>query len=353
MPYKRKDGNPSKPWVGQVVLDGKAIRKVFPTKKAAQSWEIDQRKPVLLLTSTVSLGELAIRYLDFSKSKFVRSTYQEKVSVFRRLLKVLHRDLPLDCLSSGVVLSFLQNEKEIRSGYAANKDRKNLMAAWTWGNRYIEGFPPVPNPFAVHRFSEERKARYMPSEADFWLAYHACLNDDDKALLLTFLHTGARRGELFRLTWSDVNFNAGTIRLTTRKNRVGTWEEARLPMTEDLCRVLTDLRPAAPQPSDFVFTRDGVPFLYRIHFMKRLCRRAGVQHFGFHAIRHLTASILAQQGVPMVHIQAILRHKNLSTTERYIRGLESVRSSLAFLPGLNRKPPEKPPTQKKDLTENG
>ncbi|MFH1217565.1 MAG: tyrosine-type recombinase/integrase [Pseudomonadota bacterium] len=66
--------------------------------------------------------------------------------------------------------------------------------------------------------------------------------------------------------------------------------------------------------------------------MKNLCKRAGVKHFGLHAIRHMTASILAKEGVPMIDIQTILRHKNLSTTERYIRRIEAIRPAFKYCP---------------------
>jgi len=36
----------------------------------------------------------------------------------------------------------------------------------------------------------------------------------------------------------------------------------------------------------------------------------------------------------MIDIQTILRHKNLSTTERYIRRIESIRPVLKVLPKL-------------------
>ena len=71
------------------------------------------------------------------------------------------------------------------------------------------------------------------------------------------------------------------------------------------------------------------------HGVKRLCEKAGVPRFGFHAIRHLTASILYWLGKPVGVIQAILRHKSASTTERYLRslGLEETRSHLEDLNG--------------------
>ena len=74
----------------------------------------------------------------------------------------------------------------------------------------------------------------------------------------------------------------------------------------------------------------GKPFLHRQHLMERLCTRAKVKPFGFHGIRHLTASILYKKGYPLAVIQAILRHANPNTTARYIRslGLEEARGAL-------------------------
>ena len=64
--------------------------------------------------------------------------------------------------------------------------------------------------------------------------------------------------------------------------------------------------------------------------MRRQCEKAKVKPFGFHAIRHLTASILYRKGYSLGHIQAVLRHKNPNTTSRYLRtlGLEQVREAL-------------------------
>ena len=74
--------------------------------------------------------------------------------------------------------------------------------------------------------------------------------------------------------------------------------------------------------SEYIFCdEDGQPFKHRQHLMRRLCRRAGVKKFGFHAIRHLSASILAHEGVDVPTIQYILRHKSITTTSRYLHRL--------------------------------
>ena len=49
-------------------------------------------------------------------------------------------------------------------------------------------------------------------------------------------------------------------------------------------------------------------------------------------MKHLSASILAREEIALIDVQTILRHKNLSTTEKYIRRIESVRPVLKMLP---------------------
>jgi integrase len=222
-----------------------------------------------------------------------------------------------------------------RSGYAANKERKNLLAGWNWGIKYLN--LPSPNPCMTERFPEERQNRYIPPESDFWKVYEAA-EGQDKVMLLAYLHLAARRSELYRLKWEDVDFAGQKVRIGTRKRLGGSLEYDWLPMTDELFNQMILHRQSAQTEWVFPNPEKGVPFIARQHYMKRTCQKAGVKSFGLHAIRHLTASILAQEDVPMVTIQRILRHKQLTTTERYIRGLEPVRPALEILSHRNSRP---------------
>jgi integrase len=56
--------------------------------------------------------------------------------------------------------------------------------------------------------------------------------------------------------------------------------------------------------------------------MEGLCERTGVKAFGFHTLRHYVASLLADtHKISAKTIQRILRHKNVTTTERYIQNI--------------------------------
>jgi integrase len=243
-----------------------------------------------------------------------------------------------------VCRKFLNYQFKTRSGYAANKDRKNLGTAWNWGTDNLHDFPAGKNPFlAIKKFPEKRSSRYVPPESDFWKAYLAA-EGQDKVMLLAFYYLAARRNEIFQLKWTDLDFVNDQVCLWTQKREGGDREPDWLPMTPDLKNALLSWREERRSQSNvdkehvFVclektpFCEDyyGKPFKFRQHFMKKLCEKAKVGHFGFHSIRHLVATILYHKGRNLSEIQAILRHKNPTTTEKYLRnlGLKHVRKAL-------------------------
>lgn len=342
MPYKT-----GKKWKAQVRKEGLRKEKLFDTKKEAIDWETEMRKKSadewVEKKEAFCLAEWAEAYLDYAEARFSEKTYKEKKAMFKLFFAAVDRNLPVEKLTSKVVMNYILNQKKNRSGYAANKDRKNLIAAWNWGVKYMDPPLPAPNPCQIDKMPEKRQPRYVPPEEDFWKIYEVA-EGQDRVMFLAFLHLAARRGEIFRLTWSDVDFINNRIRLNTRKRRGSTLEYDWLPMTTELRDALRwwwENRPIKESPYVFIcldtykfaLAYYGKPFKNRRHLMDRLCDKANVKPFGFHAIRHLTASILYNRGYEVAIIQLILRHKSPSTTEAYLKtlGLEKARDALENL----------------------
>ena len=284
-----------------------------------------------------SLAEWAERYLDHSEKHNVRKVYQEKVKAFREFFARFDPTLgPFD-LQTGKILSHFGDQAEKRSGNAANKDRKDLIAAWNWAVKYMVGWPR-DNPFRiVDRQLEQRMPRCVPTVEDF-LKVHDNVTGQDQVMLLTYLYTGARRSEIFSLLVDDVDLAGKRLRLWTRKRKGGK-ESDWIPFTTELHTRLKwwlEPRPFPEYEHVFVCEEDtpfcseyyDKPFKERRHWLKRECERAGVKPFGFHGIRHLTASILDDAGYPITVIQAILRHKNANTTAKYLHNMRGIRVAL-------------------------
>lgn len=346
---------------GVVKIHGKVIEKLFQdsSKKSrieAVRWEIETLKSFKQRINTESFattGEWINGYLDFASSRFVKKTIDDKTLAFKRMAENTDITIytPVNQITVGVAESILKKCFNDVSGYSANKVRKNLSAAWLWGAKYMDNFPSK-NPFAIiDPFPEIESPRYVPSEDDFWKLFEyiskqsGVIAQQDKAILTTYLHCAGRRGEIWKLKLQDLDFHNKRIRLWTKKRKNGNLQSDWLPMTNELCETLKSWVKTrlslvtndkqhvfiSLNKASFCIDYYGLPFKERRHFMHKNCMRAGINKpFGFHSIRHLTASILFRKGYRLGTIQAILRHQSQSTTERYLRslGIDEVRDDL-------------------------
>lgn len=167
----------------------------------------------------------------------------------------------------------------------------------------------------------------------------------DRVMLMTAIQTAARRSEIFGLQFQDLDLENNLIRLWTSK-RAGGREYDWIPLTATLRRDLLKwiehrIKLAEVDPNHIFISLDQTrfaikyyekPFKNRQHFMKKLCKKAGVPPFGFHSIRHLAAVCLYRQGETVSTIQHFLRHRSATTTARYLKSLgmdvESTRAAL-------------------------
>jgi len=334
MPYRDRGK-----WRGVVKINGKRHSESFDTKREAITWENNFRGKLLCPTDEVDFITFSGKYLELATSRFVKSTYSEKAALNRNFLQFLGANLPVGQITARHVQDYLLKQAKKRGNNSANKDRKNLLAMWNWGQKILD-LPtnPVTKTF---KLPHDRKPQYTPSENDV-LCLLAAANRKERAFLDCYLCTGARRSEILRLKWEDVNFEKREIRLWTRKTKDGSMEGEWLPMTDKLHESLWWCWQTRQfKESPFVWVNEegphaGEPFTTRHRFMKGLCKRARIHPFGFHALRRYVASILADtHKISAKTIQRILRHKSLQTTERYIQNINRDLSRVMSLLDVN------------------
>ena len=203
----------------------------------------------------------------------------------------------------------------------------------------MDDFPHVVSPFfKVKPFAFEKKDRYVPPEEDMIKVLQQA-KGQDLIMLLALYYTGARRGEIFRLTWADLDLDDGKIRLTDHKAGNGQQRVRWLQMHPELIKALDWWKEARPCRVDNVFMQvhcDGAmgePFRQRRHFMKELCERAGVKPFGFHAIRHKSAAItFVSSGLNAA--QVLMGHYRATTTDTYTKSAGLYTDQSAILNAL-------------------
>lgn len=333
MPYKEKDK-----WRAVVTIHGRRHTALLSTKKAAVSWELAKREQLRKQPEGITLLNFCTKYLDYA-ARFTPKVYQEKHAVVKRILNRWGPDILVDEITPDLAEDYLLEQIKQRSANAANKDRKNLMAMFSKG---IKTYGLKNNPFiATEKFPHDREPQYTPPTEDILKLLAVCTREE-RIFLDCYLQTAARRSEIFRWTWvDDINFEKRQVRLGTRKTRDGSMEYEWLPMSDDLYASLWWLwnnRKFKKSPYVFVDYRPnhphhGQPFKSRQKFMRGLCKRAGIKPFGFHALRRYVASVLADTHKQSSKtIQRVLRHKNVTTTERYIQNINAdLRSTMNLL----------------------
>jgi integrase len=155
---------------------------------------------------------------------------------------------------------------------------------------------------------EERDALLAACAKSDWPALHT--------LVLLAISTGARRGELIRLKWDDVDLKATRVVVHDSKNG----DPRVLPLVGKALTALRELKLQGSAQSEWVFPQpSGFPGPYEgfdAHWYAAL-EAAGIKDFRFHDLRHTCASYLASQGASLLEIADVLGHRTMAMVKRY------------------------------------
>lgn len=144
----------------------------------------------------------------------------------------------------------------------------------------------------------------------------------DRTMLELLYAAGLRVSELVEMTFQQVNFRQGCIRITGKGDKerlVPVGEEAVVWLERYLIGARQEI--LGSRQSDYLFVTSRGSNMTRQafwHIIKRYAKLAGIdKHLSPHTLRHAFATHLLNHGADLRVVQLLLGHSDLSTTQIY------------------------------------
>jgi integrase len=243
-------------------------------------------------------------------------------------------NIPVEDISVHMAQSYLLGRAEKASNNSFNVYRQEGKRLFNWGMKQQLVSKDAANPFLEVEKKKHEKSKPWPAAIEHVVKAYMVATPDQKDLLLAYLITGARKSEILKWEWPDIDFDNRIYALHTRKSGTGEPKTSHHEMPELLYKVLQK-RFAKRHPTlPYVFwhrfwdrkTKTWREDRYQIlnKFSNRLCKKAGVPPFHLHQLRRLATCILKELAdMGLAKLQRFLRHDKQKTTEIYAGHLET------------------------------
>jgi integrase len=294
------------------------------------------------------------------KVKIIEGRYfeilEEKERTFAEMMERFEREHVVKKASHRTFRGYIKNLLPFFGRYSLAEITPKLIVLYK-GKRYSDGVKPATinrelatmkkafnlairewewcrdNP--VGRVSMEKEN----NKRDRWLTYEEEIELLEvsppwvREIVLFALHTGMRMGEILSLAWNGVDLSRRTVTVFHSKNG----ERRTIPINQTVFDLLKNRSKVRPLKTDLVFYGE-VYTPIDAHNLRRAFRtstkKAKIDNFHFHDLRHTFATRLIQSGVDIYKVQRLLGHKSLVMTQRYAHHYpESLRDGVEMLDG--------------------
>ncbi len=255
-------------------------------------------------------------------------------------------------------------------GARADKNNDKPLSASTV-KRYATVFSSVMTEAHRMGFVEENKLRngavrypkikkepvraYDREEATAFMEGLADEPPRTRALLMTSLLMGLRRGEVVALKWEDIDLKNRTV--TVNKSAFkekGKPQALKTPKSQNSVRTVyfseiymrallawrteqksqRTLAGEKWREQGFVFTNE-VGDMISLDAPTKICsefeKRQGLRHLKLHGLRHTCGSLLVNNGADLETVKAMLGHESIRTTEHYLTPYDESKRNAAEL----------------------
>lgn len=278
-----------------------------------------------------TFGELMDRFLREHATK--KASQRSYIGYAKRLRGFFGDGTPLADITPRLIVEYKNQlfaaelaPASVNRHLATLKKAFNLaLREWEWCQR---------NPVLSVSMERESNGR------DRWLT----LDEEDRLLaacgpwlrdVVQFaLGTGMRMGEILALSWRGVDLTRRTVMVFQSKNG----ERRTIPLNQTILSLIKERGTLRSLSTDLVFPSKTHTALESGHLRRafRLAlKKARIEEFHFHDLRHTFATRLVQAGVELYKVQRLLGHKSPMMTQRYAHHYpESLRDGVEVLDRL-------------------
>ncbi len=296
--YKRKD---SPYWWIKISVSGRRVQKSTGTKDKLKAKEYHDKQIAQLwdetrlgIKPTHSWNEAVIRWLDETS----HNASQEDKKIHLRWLDKYLNGKTLNDINRDMLERILKARK---AGGVSNSTVNRTLevvrailrrAAYEW--EWIDRAPKVrmlPKPERRIRWLTLEEAQRLINELPTHLA----------ALVLFSLVTGLRQRNVTYLEWSQVDIVRRTAWI--HPDQAKAKKAIPIPLTDT---ALTILKEQQGSNEKYVFTYKGKPVHQPNNWAwRKALKRAGIENFRWHDLRHTWASWHVQNGTPLHALQEL------------------------------------------------
>ena len=270
----------------------------------------------------ISFNEIFSKYIELAKKEKTEKSYTTEEGLFRKWLSPEIGDVSMKNISP---FALEKLKDKMRKANLSPRTISYALAVVRQVFNYAKRFDLYngENPTEkIKKPSEDnRRDRFLTSEEEKILLetlkkYSPIVHD----MSLLSLYSGMRAGEIFNLTWNDIDFKNGFIFIKDAKNGknrkavIGEWIR---PMLEERYKNSNNMLVFPSVKGDKItdMSNTFARVVEILGFNKNISDRR--QKVVFHTLRHTFASNLVMKGINLYTVQRLMGHSTIAMTERY------------------------------------
>ncbi len=241
---------------------------------------------------------------------------------YTRILLFIRKEIgkPFDKFTREDILNFISEYEKNHEPSTVAVTIRTIKLFFRIIHGYKKGtYPPIVDDLKEPTVQE--KEPKMPTLENFFKVLDVADHPRDKAFLYSLWEAGARANEWLNLRYGDIEIKNGyaIAKITSEKTK-GKFER-KVPLVKSFSALKTwlDLHPKLNKDSYiWIDLRKLKPITYVGMYarLQMLCKRANVEPFSFHQLRHLRAKILDNKLSPREKMR-YFGWKSLEMVQRY------------------------------------